>query len=127
MGDKKIHFTRHAIERFKERFYTECKNKTDAEVRREMYTLVCDSKADRSFINNTGYMVQIHNKYGYDLDFEFLRHENIIFVAKKDRANRKIVLTCYPPDNKVFGKRVKFKKKKKKSVSEEMMEYLLTN
>jgi hypothetical protein len=110
---KKIHFTNHAIERFRERFYLLCKDKKKGEVISEMYDLVNNNKPDRSFLNNTKYMIKLYERYGYDLDFEFLRHENMIFVARKDRA-RKIVLTCYPPDDRVFHNRVKFKKKDKK-------------
>ena len=112
MGHEKIHFTRHAIERFRERFHADCKNKPDWKVRRDMYDLVCESRPDRSFLNNTKYMIRLYEKYGYNLDFDFMRNENMIFVIKKDRGDRKIVLTCYPPDNRVFSKRIKFKKKK---------------
>jgi len=124
MGYKKIHFTRHAIDRYRERFPAECKNKTDGDIRRNLYVLACNSKPDRSFINNSRYMMRLYDQYGYDLDFEFLRYENLIFVAKKEE-NRRVILTCYPSDNWIFGKRIKFKKKKK--ASKEILNYLLTN
>ena len=116
MEDKKIFFTWHAIERFKQRFSKECKNIrsddfTDSEVRRKMYDLVYESKPDRSFLNNSIYMIKLYEKYGYDLDFAFLRHENIIFVVKKERGNKIVVMTCYQADNKIFARRVSFKKK----------------
>jgi len=123
MSNKKVHFTNHSIERFKERFYNECKGKSDSEVRRHMYDMIQKSSVDRSFLNNTRYMMVLHDKYGYDLNFEFLRHSNVIFVARKDR-DRRVILTCYAPDNRVFGKKVKFKKKKE--VPPEIMEYELT-
>lgn len=127
MGYQKIHFTTHAIERYRERFHAECKGKTDGEIRRDMYGMVCDSMPDRSFLNNSGYMIKLYEKYGYNLDFEFLRHQrqNIIFVIKKEKGERKRVLTCYSPDNRLFGKRVKFKKKK--NISQEIMDYMLTD
>lgn len=75
---------------------------------------------DRSYINNTGFMNWYYEKYGYDKRFEFLVHEDILFVVVCDNG-KKFVVTCVLSRTHLAGKshlsKHKFRKKKPETVA----------
>lgn len=70
---------------------------------------------DRSCVNNTSFMNWYYEKYGYDNRFEFLIHEDILFVVVCDNG-KKFVVTCLLSRTHLAGKshlsKHKFSKKK---------------
>ena len=75
----------------------------------------CINEADenRSYVNNSGFMGWYYDKYGYDKNFEFLIHDDLLFVVVVDKG-KKIVVTCVPAKTHLAGKselRPKFKGK----------------
>lgn len=70
----------------------------------------------RCYLNDTNFMMRMHDKYGYDR-FRFLVNGDILFVVTDNDDN--VVLTCMDVNNPVNGsrrianfvKRPKFRKK----------------
>jgi hypothetical protein len=69
----------------------------------EMYRRLDDADEDRSCINNTNFMEWYYKKYGYDRRFEFLIHNDIIFVVIMD-GDKKIIVTCLISQMHFIGK-----------------------
>ena len=70
----------------------------------------------RSHLNNSGFMQWYYDKYGFDKRFEFLVHEDILFVVVIDKG-QKVIVTCVSSKTHLAGKvslRPKFKKREKK-------------
>jgi hypothetical protein len=132
--------TKHARERFVERFSSErhrfvhlsgckqtacnvCRNltydlyETVRQNKRKWDSVICaklhDAEEIRVFYNNSEFMARMYERYGYER-FNFLCESDIIFVTK----NGNIVLTCMdicnPVNNSMilanFVRRQKFKK-----------------
>jgi hypothetical protein len=73
------YFTKHALERFKDRF----KHKmigTDAV--RSLSEAVRGATPDNSIHNDTKFMTEYYEKYGYDREPIFLVTNDIVFVVK---------------------------------------------
>lgn len=80
----------------------------------ELNRRISNAEENRSYINNSTFMEWFYEKYGYDKTYQFLVHEDMLFVAVVE-GSRKVVVTCIPAKNHVVGKaelRPKFKKKK---------------
>lgn len=83
-------------------------NKIDKEIYRRLNL----AEESRSCINNTNYMNWYQEKYGYDKGFEFLVHEDIVFVIVIDNG-KKVIVTCVKSQSHIAGRSpLKFKKKK---------------
>lgn len=83
------------------------RKKIDTEIARRLD----EATENRAYINSTEFMSRYYEKYGYDKPFEFLTHEDILFVVVTDNG-RKVVVTCVPSKNHIAGsKRVKYVKK----------------
>ena len=76
------------------------------------------SEENRSYLNNSGFMAWYYDKYGYDTQFQFLIHNNILFVVliKKER---KVVVTCLDARTHLAGKVATRKKYNKIPTKEE--------
>jgi hypothetical protein len=61
----------------------------------EIMGRIAASDEDRSYINNVGYMQWYYEKYGFDKRFQFLVHEDILFVVV-DEPGKKVVVTAVP-------------------------------
>lgn len=95
----------------------------DAEIARR----IGESDENRSYLNNTGFMQWYFEKYGFDKRFQFLLHEDLLFVVVEDRG-KKIVVTCVSLKTHLAGKAVKGKPKfnKIKKKEEKLKEALLS-
>lgn len=74
------------------------------------------AKTDRTHINNTEFMLHLYRTHGCEHRFEFLVHEDLVFVVIM-RNYEKIVVTCVPSKTHVAGRSLysknSFKKKNK--------------
>lgn len=78
----------------------------------EIYRRLQLAEENRSYINNTNYMSWYQEKYGYDKGFEFLVHEDIVFVVVVE-GSEKVIVTCVNSQSHIAGRSPrKFKKKK---------------
>jgi len=134
-------FTRHMRERFLERTnkryerLSRCGCRFDAErceeceiqnlklkeelrtsgstVDREIVRRLGLSEENRSYTCNSEFMARYYEKYGYDKNFQFLVHDDILFVVvHEDRG--KVIVTCLHSRYHIAGRlasRPKFKKK----------------
>lgn len=82
---------------------------------REISRRINLSEENRSYTNNSEFMSWYYEKYGYDKRFEFLVHDDIVFVVVVEEGN-KIVVTCVSAKTHIAGKdhksRIRFKKPK---------------
>lgn len=123
----KYFLTYHAVERFQERFGTLCAKIPQLKVwSREqglnhvkpLFDKMIESCTEnRSYINNTAYMVQLYEKYGYDEDYCFLEmlEADILFLLVKNRSQKiyKLV-TIMPSEYRPGVKNIKFNQTLKK-------------
>lgn len=132
----KFTVTYHAIERLQQRFPKFCaKYPALSEwsygrgingVNRLLIQMLDEASENKSFINNTKYMVSLYEKYGYDVDYKMMElpNDGIIFVLTKPRnANLFIIVTVVPEEyipRNTFTKYNKTKTKKTKDT-----EYML--
>lgn len=123
----KYFITYHAIERLKERFAVfynkqpELKNWTKEKgtncIKALFDKLVEQTDENRSYLNNSMYMLNLYEKYGYDTEYCFkeLRSENILFVFTKSRSEKHYKLvTLMPTDYRPSVKNIKYNDKQKK-------------
>lgn len=68
-----------------------------------IYDNLEQSKENRCYINNSIFMENYYNKYGYDQKFEFLVFGKILFVVVWEKK-RKIVVTCVSAKYHIAGK-----------------------
>jgi hypothetical protein len=74
----------------------ECKTEVSTNRRtidRELARRVDEADENRSYINNTEFMSWYYEKYGFDKKFEFLTHEDMLFVVVVDEG-KKVIVTC---------------------------------
>lgn len=84
----------------------ECKNEilnNRREIDREIARRVDEADENRSYVNNTEFMGRYYEKYGYDKRFEFLTHEDILFVVVIDNG-KKLIVTCILSKTHIAGK-----------------------
>lgn len=90
-----MEFTRHALQRFTERFRHLHQNNVSHDFTMRDYFRV--ATIDKSFKNNTAYMVYLLEKYGHN-DFEFRVHGDILFICKS-----KLVITIVDRNDTTSG------------------------
>ncbi len=87
------------------------------EINQQIFDRLSLAEEDRSYLNNTTFMGWYYEKYGYDKTFEFLTHEDIVFVVVHDDG-RKLIVTCVSSKTHISGQsfnaKPKFNKIKKK-------------
>lgn len=117
----KYFLTYHAVERFQERFGTLCAKISQLKnwnreqglthIKPLFDKMVESSTENRSYINNTAYMVQLYEKYGYDEDYCFLEmaEADVLFLLVKNRSEKiyKLV-TVMPSQYRPSVKNIKF-------------------
>lgn len=81
----------------------EITNDQREEITNEIYNRLDLAQDERSFLNNSNFMNWYYNKYGYDKGFEFLIHEDLLFIVIVERG-RKIVVTCVLSKTHIAGK-----------------------
>ncbi len=101
---------------WKKEFGTNCLNKYFS-------NLLKNLNVNKSYLNNTNYMINLYEKYGYDLEYQFIEYEaeNILFILSKKR-NEKVfkVVTCYHLNGGHLTKTKKYKVKEKiKNISQQ--------
>ena len=78
---EKIRFSKHSIDRFKERFSEKIE---DGNVCRSIARLFYHAKEDKRFLNNTKFTTYIYEKHGYDKPMSFHTNNDILFVCRDD-------------------------------------------
>ena len=127
-----VFVTNHVMDRLKERFSTFYNNNEIlCNWKKELGTnclnkyfsnLLKNLNVNKSYLNNTTYMIHLYEKYGYDLEYQFIEYEaeNILFILSKKR-NEKVfkVVTCYHLNGGHLTKTKKYKVKEKiKNISQ---------
>lgn len=123
----KYFLTYHAVERLKERFsdfYNKhpelrvwSRDKGVKSVKKLFDDFLNQANENRSYINNTMYMLKLYEKYGYDTEYCFkeLEKENILFVLTKNRSdNHYKLVTLMPTEYRPSVKNIKYNNKQKK-------------
>jgi hypothetical protein len=88
-----------------------------------------EAEENRSYINNTEFMSWYYEKYGFDKKFEFLAHEDLLFIVVVDNG-KKIVVTCVLAKTHIAGKqslRTKYngvKKQREQAIKKKIEESL---
>lgn len=123
----KYFLTYHAVERLKERFsdfynkHPELKKwsreKGVESVKKLFDDFLSKSNENKSYINNTMYMLKLYEKYGYDTEYCFKEYEkeNILFILTKNRSdNHYKLVTLMPTEYRPSVKNIKYNNKQKK-------------
>ena len=109
-------FTKHAMERFKERFqgkFREVDFGSDRSIRRKMLDLLLEANENKSFRNSHRFMDHVYMKYGYDNVFKFMCNGSVTFIIIP-KPGREDIVTCFNgTHDRVVTRHKKFKKKKK--------------
>lgn len=95
MKNPKLGFTKHAKERFAERFP---KKVVDGDVIRSLLNEYQKAEPTKMFMNNTSFMVYMYETYGYDKDYTFYINDDIVFVSESGN-----LLTVYDRSDSIFG------------------------
>ena len=85
-------------------------NEQRQDIKDEIYSRLDLAQTERSFLNNSNFMTWYYDKYGFDKSFEFLIHEDLLFIVVLERG-RKIVVTCVLAKTHIAGK-INLSKKK---------------
>jgi hypothetical protein len=115
---KEFNLSKHAFERLLERdkdfFLSLDKGLTYNQKWTKAVQYFQESVEDRSFLNNTSFMVHLQEKYGYDPTYIFVKN-NSIFVGYRKPDNRHIIVTALQRDMKTAKhlqhKRTKYTKR----------------
>ena len=70
---------------------------------RELARRIGEAEENRSYLNNSGFMAWYYEKYGFDKKFEFLVHEDMLFVVIVDKG-KKVVVTCVKARSHLAGR-----------------------
>ena len=108
--------TKHAIDRFEERFRGKFKDidwEDEYTIKVKMMDMICEAAENNSFKNNHRFMDHIYNKYGYEENFKFLCNGMVTFVVvPKPERNNETIVTCFNGKHDCFvTQHKKFKKK----------------
>jgi len=107
----KLHFSTHAVSRFRERFPTYIDEVGDGNVGKAMSVLLYnESKPDKRIFNNTGFMVRIMEDHNL-LNPSFNKARDIIFVIDNDTDT---LITCYEATGRFGDGKKGFKQKAQK-------------
>ena len=111
---KKYIYTNHVVDRLKERFKFNWDWNNKESVYLEIDEIMRETKEDRSYLNNSKFMLNLHDLHGFDNIYEFRSHVdlNILFVMIVEKG-RRVVKTCYPLTRSSFIKRKGFQKQAK--------------
>lgn len=112
--------TFHCIFRYLERFKFSKKNYSVYDIKnmirndrfkyeKEICDILNKSCENRSFINNTKYMIHIWEKYGTEDNKTFYLYDNILFLVDKNTFK---VITCYDNDQEYILRQNKMPKQK---------------
>ena len=96
----------------------------EREINSKIRKRISQAEENRSYLNNTEFMSWYYEKYGYDTQFQFLVHKDILFVAIVKRG-RKVVVTCLEAKTHLAGKAASRKKYSKIPTKEEKQEVRL--
>jgi len=109
-------YTNHLLERIQERFGIKVDWNNKKETYKKIDEIMSETNVDRSHLNNSKFMMNLHDLHGYDAKYEFRSHVgmDILFVMILENGGR-IVKTCLPLSTTKFLKRVKFKKQNKQN------------
>ena len=109
MKNFNYHLTYHAIERFQERFPVETseninisrwnRSKNISSVKDFFNIIIENSNENKSYFNNTKYMIHIFEQYGYENDYKFLENNklDILLVMTKSRSEDEFTLVTVMP------------------------------
>lgn len=93
----KQRFTRHAKERWVERFPGKYDGNVVGTMAKELYR---ESAPDNSFRNHTGFLTYLYDTYGYDGgDFEFYVSNDVVFVCRNGA-----LITVYARSSSLFAR-----------------------
>lgn len=128
--DIKYNITYHAIERLQQRFGAFCseipllKNWKREQGLGQLKPLFNDmfnfTEENKSYLNNSAYMIDLYEKYGYDTEYCFLelKEKNILFILAKARSAKEYMLvTLMPMDYRPGVKNIKYSGKEEKKLS----------
>lgn len=128
--DIKYNITYHAIERLQQRFGAFCseipllKNWKREQGITQLKSLFNDmlsfTEENKSYQNNSAYMIDLYEKYGYDTEYCFLelKEKNILFILTKARSAKEYMLvTLMPTDYRPGVKNIKYAGKEEKKLS----------
>lgn len=109
----KFFVTTHARDRFAERFGV--KYGYSGDVREILKLLYEEAEENRAVLNDTAFMLHIHESYGFDKQYRFLVHQDTVFVGVEDHEKNKVVIvTCLSNDTRTGFRKAKVRKKFKK-------------
>ena len=116
----KFNFTNHVRERYAERFLGVTQKEAKRYVKdhcvyidRILSQRLSMSTNEKSFLNNTSFMMHLYEKYGTENRIEFLVHDDVVFVNVLDNG-RNVITTCYEAKDALVAQmvsRIKYKKK----------------
>lgn len=81
------------------------------QVDQEIRSLLAVAKEDRSFLNDSNFMFDYYEKYGFDHNIRFFVSEPLVFVCIEDKNGSKVIPTCLCSDRHIAVKHTKYKKK----------------
>lgn len=119
--DIKYNITYHAVQRLQERFSVFCgkipllkswKKEQGINCLKPLFNKMLElSEENKSYQNNSTYMLQLYEKYGYDNEYCFLefKEENILFLLTKARSSKEYMLvTLMPTEYRPGVKNIKY-------------------
>lgn len=120
--------TYHAVERLQERFPVICAKQPELKnwkreaglnhLRPLFDKMILNSQENKSYINNSLYMIKLYEKYGYNAEYQFLelKEMDILFILTKDRSEKLFrLVTLMPTDFRPTIKNTKYKNTLKKA------------
>lgn len=127
--DIKFNITYHAVERLQQRFGVFCskipllknwKREQGLSQLKPLFNHLLDlSDENKSYLNNSGYMLTLYEKYGYDNEYCFLefKEENILFLLTKPRSSKDYLLvTLMPTEYRPSVKNIKYSGKSEREI-----------
>lgn len=133
--DIQYNITYHAIERLQERFSTftsqipilqNWKREQGLNKIKPFFNdMLKLTEENRSYLNNSAYMINLYEKYGYDMEYCFLefKEKNILFLLTKTRSAKQYMLvTLMPIEYRPGVKNLKYgdKEEKEKAINKLM-------
>lgn len=92
---QKYNFSKHSIDRFKERFPKLIENNNPIKT---IANLLYSAQEDRRCINNTNFMTYIYETYGYDNPMTLYVNDNVLFLCREDT-----LVTVFPVSESILG------------------------
>jgi len=119
--------TKHAIDRLRERFPDFAKENdkiiSNSLKKKAIYDfLINQTSEEKSFLNNSTFMIMLGEKYGFGKQYTMFTKDNILFIGISDDVGNYIVTTMKRDEHYVNQINTKIKKYEKKS-SEKLCNY----